>query len=297
MALRGKTPVIEPDPRCKMILYGNEKVGKTTFAIGFPGLYYIDTEGGAVREQYREQLIKSGAAYMGPKEGSQDIEEVVKEIKELSTTKHNYKTLVIDSFTKLYNVKKVIEEDKQKSINTFGVEIKAANKPARQLLRWILMCDMNVILVCYSLKIWKDGQVVGNTFDINEKLNFGYDMDLIVEANKVGKERTYMVKGGRVKAMPEGTMGSLNYKDFASVFGKGTIEAEVKPIQLAGKDKVDELTSLLTEYVVPDEWITKWKEQIGEPEFNCFTQEQIQACIDFVNKKIKEGKLQKESQL
>src|SRR5689334_16532920 len=129
--LRAKKPEVVKVAKPKFLISGKSGVGKTWFALEFPGVYYIDTEGGAVREQYREKLIKSGGVYMGKDEGSQDFQTVIEEIKALATTKHEYKTLVIDSFSHLYNLAAAIAEEKIG--NEFGRDKKEANRPTRQL--------------------------------------------------------------------------------------------------------------------------------------------------------------------
>ncbi len=70
----------------KMVLYGVPKVGKTRFACDAPAPYFILTE--------RDGITRNDIPYMTP----ENMAEVNQVIQELSNEKHDYKTLVIDSF-------------------------------------------------------------------------------------------------------------------------------------------------------------------------------------------------------
>src|SRR5258708_6025570 len=96
MTLRAKKP--EPiQKRLKLFVYGAAGVGKTTAAIQFPSAYLIDTERGA--DPYTKTINKSRSVVFA----SNNFDEVSKEVKELLTTKHDYRTLIIDPVTQLYN--------------------------------------------------------------------------------------------------------------------------------------------------------------------------------------------------
>jgi len=140
---------------------------KTIFGAGFPKSYFIDTESGATREQYQKALEASGGTYFGHEQGSLDFKTVLSEIKELATTKHEYRTLIIDSFSKLYNTARSVAEERVG--NSYGADKKEANKPARQLIRWIDQIDMNVILICHRMGDYQgtgdNRSLVGYTFD------------------------------------------------------------------------------------------------------------------------------------
>ena len=59
MALKAKQPEEIKVGKPKILISGESGTRKTTFALGFPSLYLIDTEGGATRPQYQQQLKKS----------------------------------------------------------------------------------------------------------------------------------------------------------------------------------------------------------------------------------------------
>ncbi len=173
MALKGKQAEEVKPSKPKFMIYGESGVGKTMFGLSFPRPYLIDTEGGAVREQYQAKLKKVGGAYFGKEEGSQDFKAVINEVRELCTTKHEYKTLIIDSFTYLYMLEAA--EAEAKGGSDFGRDKKAANVPTRQLISQLEKCDLNVILVCHSKQSWerrgKDIINTGTTFDDMKNLS------------------------------------------------------------------------------------------------------------------------------
>src|SRR4051812_27838354 len=102
MALKAIKPEVIAEGHAKMLLTGKPGVGKTWFALDWPEPYYIDSEGGAIRPEYRKKLAASGGAYFGKEQGSQDFNTVITELTALATLKHGYKTLILDSFSALY---------------------------------------------------------------------------------------------------------------------------------------------------------------------------------------------------
>src|SRR6476659_1734832 len=79
--------------RLKLFMFGPAGVGKTTAAIQFPNSYVIDCERGT--ENYDKLITASGSAVYQ----TNDMNEVLQEVKSLLTEKHEYRTLVIDPIT------------------------------------------------------------------------------------------------------------------------------------------------------------------------------------------------------
>jgi len=289
MALRGvKAEVVKPG-KPKFMLSGKSGAGKTMFALNFPKPYLIDTEGGATREQYTDKLIKVGGGYMGKDQGSQDFKTVIEEVKELATSKHDYKTLIIDSYTKLYNIAAAIAEENPKIGSDFGRDKKEANKPSRQLLRWIDRIDMTVILICHTKDKWErrgsEVTCVGTTFDGFEK--FEYDLDLWLEVQKVGQERSFYVKKTRIDTLPEGTDYPLDYKIFSKHYGEEIVNGEVTQLILASPDQVAKVRHLTELLKIEEEQIDKWMAKDEASDWSEMSAENIQKVIAFLEKKIK----------
>src|ERR1700689_363911 len=143
MALRAIKPEAVPQ-RMKALFYGPAGVGKSTASIQFPKPYWIDTEGSADKPQY-VKLIKEqeGVVFQ-----TQDFDELMTEVKSLLTVKHEYKTLIIDSLTILYN--DLVNKAEIKVGNEFGKHYNEANKRVKHLLNLLLRLDMNVIITSHA---------------------------------------------------------------------------------------------------------------------------------------------------
>jgi hypothetical protein len=286
MALKAKKPEAIVENKPKFMVSGKSGVGKTIFALDFPAPYYIDVEGGATRKQYVEKLVKSGGAYFGKDEGSQDFKTVIAEIKQLMTTKHDYKTLVIDSFSKLYNIAASIAEESGGS--DFGKDKKEANKPTRQLIKALDELDMTVILICHGKDKWvRNGKEIvceGTTFDGYDKME--YELDLWIEIVKTGRVRNFLVKKTRVSTFVEGDFHALNYGTFADLYGKDIIENPSIPVELATTDQIEKLAKLLDAVKVESEQQDKWLKKAGVDKFEDMKSSDVAKVISFLEDKI-----------
>jgi hypothetical protein len=283
-ALKAKKPEAVVQTKPKFMISGESGVGKTFFALDFPKPYLIDTEGGATRQQYQDKLKKSGGVYFGKEEGSQDFKAVIDEIKTLTSTKHEYKTLIIDSFTYLYMLEAA--EAEAKGGSDFGRDKKMANIPTRQLISVLEKCDLNIILICHTKTKWerrgKDIIDAGSTFDGYDKLE--YILDLWCEIQKGGK--TFQVKKSRVQSLVQGDSYPLSYDKFAELYGKETVEREAIPLALAAPEHVSRLLTLIEGLKVDEETQDKWKKKCGVDEYTEMSETDIQSLINFCEKKI-----------
>lgn len=286
MALKAKAPDEVKPSKPKFMIYGESGVGKTFFALSFPKPYLIDTEGGAVRDQYQKKLKEVGGAYFGKEEGSQDFKAVINEVRELCTTKHEYKTLIIDSFTYLYMLEAA--EAEAKGGSDFGRDKKAANVPTRQLISQLEKCDLNVILICHSKQSWerrgKDIINTGTTFDGYEKLE--YILDLAIEIIKGGK--TFFVKKSRITGLPQGDSFPLSYDKFADIYGRSIVEAPAIPIVLANAEQISRLEALVEGLKVPEEVVEKWKTKADVETYSEMSSDTINSLIAYCEKKVLE---------
>lgn len=289
MTLKGKKPELIEQGKPKFMISGKSGVGKTMFALDFPSPYFIDVEGGATRKQYVEKLSKSGGAYFGKDEGSQDYQSVINEIKALMTTKHDYKTLVIDSFSKLYNIAASIAEEKIG--NEFSRDKKEANRPTRQLIKALDELDMTVILICHAKDKWvkggKDGKETvneGTTFDGYDKMEF--ELDLWIEIVKVGKNRNMVVKKSRISTFIEGDFYNLDYSIFAEKYGKDIIEKKSEPIKLATREQVLELNNLMDSVRVDESEKAIWFKKAGVDTFEEMKSDNVDKIIVYLKNKV-----------
>jgi hypothetical protein len=282
--LKAKQPIEVKPSKPKFMISGESGVGKTFFALDFPKPYLIDCEGGATREQYQEKLKKSGGAYFGKEEGSQDFKSVIEEVKQLTTTKHEFKTLIIDSFTYLYMLE--ASEAEAKGGSDFGRDKKMANIPTRQLISVLEKCDLNIILVCHSKTKWerrgKDIIDAGSTFDGYDKLE--YILDLWIQILKGGK--TFEVKKSRVSGLKQGDSYPLTYDEFSGLYGKDIVEREAVPVKLATAEEVSRLMTLIEGLKIDEETLDKWKKKCSVDDWSEIGSDQINSLIQHCEKLI-----------
>ncbi len=281
MALRGRKPEVKVIERAKLLISGGAGEGKTHFSLQFPQVYYIDSEGGAKREQYQELLIKSGGTYMGVEEGASDFGEVIREVKTLATEKHPYKTVVIDSLSHLYNLEAAIAEVKVGS--AYGADRKEANKPCRQLLRWIEKIDMNVVLICHEKADWtnkdKDGNV-GTTYDAYDKVQ--YALDLWLEL----KDKKFIARKTRLTSFTEGMKFGREYSEFSEMFGQKHIEKEVETLIMSTPEEIQTALKFAKGLNYTDDDLAKLFKKVDVDSWEDMSKKQIQSCIKFLADKI-----------
>lgn len=259
-ALRGIDPKATEPSKPKILIFGKPGVGKTWASLDFPSVYYIDTEGGANLDHYTDKLKKSGGRYLGPKDGANDFGVVLEEIVTLATTEHPFRTLVIDSFSKLFNTQVDINYEQMQKAGremdkTFGAEKKPAISLTRRMVRWFEKLDMNCILVCHEKDLWKDGKQVGVSFDAWDKLE--YELHLALNITKAGKARYAQVTKSRLEPFPEAERFPWSYEEFAARFGKDIMEASAKVAVMATQEQIQRLQGLIAALNVTPENVTK----------------------------------------
>lgn len=278
----------------KILIYGAPGVGKTWAALDFPNVYYIDTEGGATEHRYIEKLTSSGGVYLGVEEGSQDFPVIIEQVKALATEKHPYKTLVIDSLSKIWDLEITKEYEEitkpggsyHKAKSTFGAEKKPAKAYFRSLLNWLEKIDMNVILICHEVPKWENDENVGKTFYGPDRLD--YELSLCMHIKRIGQDnrKAYITKS-RLEAFPEFSNFNWSYEEFASKYGKDTIESEVKQIELATPEQLDKFNALLENVKVEEKILAKWLKAGQVEEFKDMESSKLQGCIDYLINKTK----------
>ena len=271
-----------------MIIFGPSGVGKTWFGLSFPNPYYVDTEGGADLKHYQARLKEAGGAYMGPSDGTLDFQTVLSEIQTLATEKHSYKTLIIDSITKLYQTAISNEAEKLGDKDAFGASKKPAIAYMRRLVAWIDRLNMNVVLIAHEASEWGlvNGQrsEIGKAPDVWDKLI--YEIDLGLHCQKRGPQRIAVVRKSRLTGFPEGESFNLDYADFAARYGKDFIEAEAKPIVLITADQAEQIEKLLDAVKVDPDFMDKCLKKAGADSISELNSNQATAIIAALRKKL-----------
>lgn len=284
--------LVEPK-KPKVLIFGPAGVGKTWVSLDFPAVYYIDTEKGADRDHYRAKLKASGGKYLGPEQGSLDFDTVIGQMEALATERHEYKTVVFDSITKVYATAISDEQARLGDLDAFGASKKQPINKMKRLIRWMNRADMNVILIAHEKDVWGKNQkgqqeVVGRTFDAWDKLE--YELDLVLRISAIGigpgASRYAHVGKSRLTGFPSGERFDWSYASFAERYGKDVIEKEVVPVTLASDEEVSEVNRLIELLKLPDGTVEKWLTKAGADEFQEMSTEQIQACIQHLKGKL-----------
>jgi hypothetical protein len=244
----------------KILIYGAPGVGKTWVSMDFPNVFYIDTEHGADLDHYTKKLKVSGGRYFGPDQGSLDFSEVIGQIQALATEKHEYRTVVIDSFTKLFNLAVSNEAERLGDRDAFGASKKPAIAQTRRLVSWLTRLDMNVIIICHEKPLWGiDGTgqrtEIGKTFDGYDKLE--YELHLALNIIKAGPQRIARIRKTRLLGFPDGETFPWSYEEFAKRYGKDVIERDSGTIALATPAQIAEINRLLEIVKLPDGYMEK----------------------------------------
>jgi hypothetical protein len=267
MVLLAQRPVEVKPGHIKGNLFAVSGAGKTWLALSFPAPYYIDTEGGAKRTHYMQRLERAGGAYLGPDKGSCDFETIADQIRTLATTQHPYKTLVIDSITKVFQTRIAKESERLGKDDVYGASKKPAIKEMRRLISLIDRLDMNVWFIAHETAEWQSvngqRQEIGRTADIWEKLIYELDLTLRLEKHGDGY-RTATVHKTRLLGFPDGERfdiqkngEDLSYSAIVERYGREAIEAEPVPVQLVETAMVSEIRRLLETVRVTEEEVDR----------------------------------------
>lgn len=278
MALRGVQPT-KIEKRLKALFYGAAGVGKTTAAINFPKPYLIDTEKGAENDQYAKTIQRKGGVVFQ----CSDFDELIVEVKALLTEKHEYKTLIIDPLTTLYN--DLLDKSAIKVGTEFGRHYGDANKKIKHLLALLLRLDMNVIITSHAKNEYGPNlSVLGQTFDCYKKLD--YLFDLVFEIQKRGQNRVGVVKKSRIESFGDTESFPFSYEEIASRYGMAVLERDAVAQELATEEQTTEILHLIDLLKVPEEIWTKWLDKADSERFEEMPRQYIQKCIDHLKEKI-----------
>jgi hypothetical protein len=126
----------------RVVIYGVESVGKSTFAAQFPNPLFLDVEGGTSHLDTERASIDTAA----------DLESAIRECQTAS-----YDTIIIDSidWTERLLVEQLLADNKKKSVEDFGYGkgwVMTAEKMARLLgsLESLINAGKNVVLIAHS---------------------------------------------------------------------------------------------------------------------------------------------------
>ncbi len=278
-----KPKTVEPS-KAKVLVFGEAGVGKTYTSLDFPNCYFIDSEGGATRKHYTDKLEQANAAYFGVEQGAADFNEVIEQVRALATEKHGYKTLIIDSITKLFNNEIAKEAERLGDKDAFGASKKPAIAQTRKLLNLLDRIDMNVILIAHEKKEWANEKQIGVAADAWEKM--GYELDLVLNIKKQGETRYAFIKKSRLEGFPDSSKFEWSYPNFAEKYGKSVIEGEVKTLELATPEQLQELKGLLENWKAPENFEEKTLANAKAESWSDMDKDKLDKVISFIKNKL-----------
>ena len=271
--------------RPKITVFGKPGVGKTWGALDFPSVYYVDTEAGADLAHYTDKLARSSGVYFGREQGSQDFSTVIEQVRALATETHPYKTLVIDSLSKIYNLEVNKEAERLGEKDGFGASKKHAVRMSGTLIRWLDKLDMNVILICHEKPEWSKGEQIGFVPDSHEKLE--YELHLCLRITKEGNSHVAYVKKSRLAEFITGSRFDWSYAEFTKKYDKKVMEANAKQIVLASTEQLAELNELLEIVRLPEGEIEKWLKKANVESLSEMPLDKLSACITMMKGRVK----------
>lgn len=294
MPPKAKTP--EPkNKRVKMMVFSAPALGKTTAAINWPKSVIIDMEHGT--DNYSDTIIKNGSIVLH----TTNPDEVRDEIKTLLTEKHDYRTIVIDPVTILYQsiqekwtriFSKYADTEKATELQDFGFRYWAKVKSDyKAIMRMLLACDLNVILTAHQKDVYGEGmKKVGFGSDSmkGDEHIFDYVFQLVMDAKG---RRTALTKKERAEVGKNRFPSEFewSYKNFCVYYDKEELERPSTPVPLATPEQVSAIKSLLGIVKVEDTFEVDILNKADVDTWEEMTADKIQKTIDFLNKK-KEGK-------
>jgi hypothetical protein len=276
MALRARKPEAVTK-RLKLFMFGPAGVGKTTAAIQFPNSYIIDCEKGT--ENYDKLVSASGSVVFQ----TTDINEVLQEVKSLLTEKHEYRTLVMDPITTIYN--DLLEKCEHKVGTDFGRHYGEANKTMKRLANLIMALDMNVVITAHAkAEYGQNFSKIGYTFDGWKQLDYWFD--LVVELGKKGKKRFAKIVKTRLEQFPDEDVFEWSYDSIKKRYDVAILERDAAPVSLSNPDQIREIKDLLALVRLPEGTTEKWFNKAGVDNWEDMPADVIAKCIEYVKNRL-----------
>ncbi len=285
MALRGKKPETVTK-RLKLMMYGPAGVGKTTAAIAFPRAYIVDTERGT--ENYGPAIEAANSLVFRPI----DVEDLIKEVRSLLVERHDYRTLVIDPITTLYNG--LLDSCEAKVGSDHGRHYGAAAKYMSRLSNLLTALDMNVIMTAHAKKEYnQQHQLLGQTFDGWRQLDYLFDLVLELSRDKAftgqptrAKGRWARVVKTRINTFPDGEVFEWSYQAVKDRYDAATLERQAEALPTASPEQVAELLRLLEVVRLPEGMAEKWLAAAKVDTWEDMSAYAIGKCIEHVRGKL-----------
>ncbi|MBF0607415.1 MAG: ATP-binding protein [Magnetococcales bacterium] len=245
------------DRRVKLFLWGDSGAGKTTLALQFPSPVVIDFEGGTA-------LYGNSFGFDVLQSNSPD--EVMSAIDWLLKNKHNYKTLVVDPITILWDAlqkkwsdifltrNKVSKGYKHEFYDMQPKDWQTVKSEFKDILRKLIALDMNVIVTAREKIKYKEGSMMiamGETFDGEKSLPYMFDTIVRLYLDKNGRHIGTCLKD-RSNRLPKQDF-EVSYSFFEQIFGKDNLTRAAQSVSLITEEQKERLGELLRQFKVTEE--------------------------------------------
>lgn len=281
MALRAKKPEAQPN-RFRAVIFGAPSAGKSHFVTNLPDVYYIDTENLQKYKKFREMLDKNGGHIVS----LNDMNDIINEVKELLSTKHNYKTLVIDSISvpcgHLANleVERLVRASTRAIEGTeFGSNVAKPKRLTYHLGMLLARLDMNVIITAHEKSKYEGDKEVGKMPDVSDKL--AYLLGTTIHIQNAGGKRIGRVIKSRYTELQDGETINLDngYETLKSRFGEEVFLRESVLEKLSTKEQLLEISRLSSLRRIPEETQQKWLTKFSANSFQEISEINAQKII------------------
>ncbi len=256
--LRGKKPEVK-EARFQAVIYGNRGVGKTHFCCSFPNTYYIDTEGLEKHPHFVKMLEDNNSIIARINE----FGEIINEVKTLLSTKHDFKTLVIDSITFPFHLLANLEAERLEKSNKdgdgtgFGRNLAKAKRQTFELGMLISRLDMNCLITAHEKVKYEKNVEIGKVSDVSEKIE--YALGSVLNLRRMGdKIKAYIEKSRYSQLKTHDFLDFDNgYSLLCDKLGKNVFEKEVIIEELITPEQITELNRLFLALNISEETVNK----------------------------------------
>lgn len=291
LATRVKPPTAATKPRVKMLVFGATFSGKTYASI-WPDAYILDTEQGTVH--YDEMLAKNRCA----RQHTTSIDEAIATIQTLITGGHDFRTLVIDPITTLY------EDSQHKWIDLYtgfheakGEKSKAemqdfgpaywgkVKREQKRLIALLKKIDMNVVVTAHEKDKYESGgslKVIGATFDAMR--DFDYHFDVVLRLVPQGKNRKAYTLKDRTHRFPDSF--DYDYETIRTLAGEDAVERKAEAVVMATAAQLARLDQLLESIKIKPETISAWFRKAQVEDWGEMDSDTIGKCITYLEQQI-----------
>lgn len=290
MVSKPRKPEYLKPSKPKLMLFGRPDSDKSKFCCEFPNSVYIDTENGAVESQYVKTLQGTGSLYFGVEEGSQNLKEVIDQVKALIVTPGDRQTLIIDSVTKAHDTMDAEEQERMGDTkDPYSSYKKAGIRQMRRLCALLGQLDMTVVLVAHAKDKYEGAgeqrKLSGTTFDAWPKL--GHEMNLQCEAQRIGAVTFMRVVRSKYACLIRGQEIPMTYDSFSKAYGKDIMERKAEGLVIATPEQVAEITKLTGILKMEQEELDGFLNKAGAEEIQDLSKDNAEKFIKYLDKKRK----------